>query len=34
MNGCEWLSLHAALARFVTFGGVSRQSDRTTGRFR
>ena len=27
MNGCEWLSLHTALARFVTFGGAT-QSQR------
>ena len=27
MNGCEWLSLRAALARFVTFGGAT-QSQR------
>ena len=27
MNGCEWLSLRAALARFVNFGGPT-QSQR------
>ena len=27
MNGCEWLSLRTALARFVTFGGAT-QSQR------
>ena len=27
MNGCEWLSLRSALARFVNFGGAT-QSQR------
>ncbi len=29
MNGCEWLPLRSALARFVNFGGATQSVNRS-----